>query len=131
MDAAAPGHRPVILVADDDPDIRSILTMLLREEGYRILEAADGQEALDHALSRSVDLILLDLGMPRLTGQGFCQAYRERDGQAPVILITAAHGPAITEALETCGAADCVTKPFDIERLLATIERHTTQPSAC
>src|SRR5687767_2811202 len=89
MDTPSPGIVPLILVAEDSPDIRAVLTMLLEDEGYRIVEATDGQDALEVALDRHIDLILLDVAMPRLTGTAFCLAYRNRGGHAPVILITA------------------------------------------
>jgi DNA-binding response OmpR family regulator len=115
---------PVILVAEDSPDIRALLTMLLEGEGYRVVGAIDGQDALEHALNCQIDLILLDVDMPRLTGTAFCLAYRFSGGHAPVILITAALSGAIKVAVEACGAVGLIHKPFDVEQVLAMIERH-------
>jgi CheY-like chemotaxis protein len=124
MDMLSPGTMPVILVAEDSSDIRAVLTMLLEEEGYRVVGAIDGQDALEQALGRRIDLILLDVAMPRLTGTAFCLAYRSGGGHAPVILITAALSDAVAVAVEACGAVGHIRKPFDIVQVLAMIERH-------
>src|SRR6476469_6294544 len=93
-----------ILVADDSVDIREVLTLLLAEGGYRTLPAADGRRALDVALGQPVDLIVLDLEMPRLDGHAFCAAYRERGGRAPVLVLSGAHPEAVAAAVASCGA---------------------------
>jgi CheY-like chemotaxis protein len=121
-DPSAP--RAVILVAEDDPDIRGVLEMLLPGEGYGVVTTADGVEALRLATRRRPDLILVDLLMPRLGGIGFCRAYRDRGGTAPIVLLTAMTGPAVQAAVEACDASAYVAKPFDIDVLLATIARH-------
>ncbi len=122
MNAADPA--PIILIADDDEGIRSILVELLTDEGYDVLIAADGQEALDLGLSHRADLILLDLAMPRLDGPGFCRAYREHDGQAPVIVVSASNERDVAAAVETCGAEGHILKPFDLDKVVATVARH-------
>src|SRR4029434_5982103 len=106
------------------PDIRAVLTMLLEDAGYGVVEAIDGQDALERALDREIDLILLDIAMPRLTGTAFCLAYHYRGGHAPVILITAALSDAVAVAVEACGAVGHIVKPFDIEQVLDMVERH-------
>jgi PleD family two-component response regulator len=93
MDMLSPGTMPVILVAEDSSDIRAVLTMLLEDEGYSVVEATDGQASLELALDRGIDLIQLDSAMPRLSGTAFCLAYRDRDGHAPDILITGICSP--------------------------------------
>jgi two-component system chemotaxis response regulator CheY len=128
MVTPSPGTIPVILVADDSPDIRALLTMLLEDEGYSIVEATDGQDALELALDRDVDLILLDVAMPRLTGTAFCLAYRNHGGDAPVILITAANDEAVAAATEACGAVGHISKPFNIEHVLQMVERYVGGP---
>jgi CheY-like chemotaxis protein len=127
-DTPSHGAIPAILVAEDNPDIRDLLSMLLESEGYSPVAAADGQDALELALGRDVDLILLDIAMPRLTGTEFCLAYRTRGGHAPIILITAANDEAVTAAIEACGAVGHIRKPFAIAQVLEMIERHTANP---
>lgn len=114
-----------ILVVEDDVEVRDVLAMLLTESGYDVLQAIDGQHALDLLADDVVDLILLDYGLPRLNGSAFCAAYRERGGRAPVILLSAAPGDTAGAAFEACGAVAYVPKPFDVDELLAAIERST------
>jgi len=121
MEAAAPASDPTILVAEDDPDIREILEMLLADAGYRVLTAVDGIDALDVTRSARLDLILVDAGMPRLDGAGFCRAYREDGGTTPVILVSAAHDEVIAATVAACGAAAYIAKPFEIDRVLDVI----------
>ena len=117
---------PLVLVIEDDKDVREMFRDLLGDEGYRTILATDGAEALDLAFSEAPAIILLDLGLPRLDGPGFCRAYRERAGAAPIVLVTAADQQTVKEALATCGAAACILKPFEIELVMDTIERFAT-----
>jgi DNA-binding response OmpR family regulator len=69
-----------VLIAEDDPDIRQILHTFLEEEGYTVVSAVDGEDALGLATTRHIGLIVLDLQMPLLNGEAFFRAYRERGG---------------------------------------------------
>ena len=113
-----------ILVADDSAVIREVLTTLLDDEGYRTVEAANGRDALDLALSQHVDLIVLDLEMPLLNGHAFCAAYREHGGQAPVLLLTGSSPGAVAAAIDSCGAVGFIPKPFELDEVLTSVERH-------
>jgi CheY-like chemotaxis protein len=124
MDAAATGTGPVVLVVDDSEDVRSLLAILLLRAGYQVLDAIDGQAALELASGRRVDLVVLDLSMPRLDGAAFCRAYRGRGGTAPVVLITATQGDELEAAMRACGAVGHIPKPFEIEQALAVIEHY-------
>lgn len=115
---------PLILVADDDPDILDVLSEILADEGHRVQTAAHGAEALDLALAEVPDLVLIDLMMPVLDGAGFCRAYRDAGGRAPIVLITAAEPSRLPELVESSGANGCIVKPFTIDEILATIARH-------
>ena len=126
MQNAAQADGPLVLVAEDDKDVREVFHDLLDDEGYRTLMATDGAEALDLALREAPAIILLDLGLPLLDGPAFCRAYRERGGEAPVILVTAANRQTVEEALAACGAVAYIAKPFDIEVVRDTIERFAT-----
>jgi two-component system chemotaxis response regulator CheY len=118
----SPGVIPVVLIAEDSPDIGAVLTTLLEDEGYSVVEATDGQAALELALDREVDLILLDIDMPRLSGTAFCLTYRSSGGHAPVVLITAADDQAVAAAFQACGAVGHIRKPFNIEHVLEMVE---------
>jgi CheY-like chemotaxis protein len=113
-----------ILIAEDDPDIRHVLHELLQDEGYVPLIVKDGQEALDVVLTQHVDLILLDLQMPVLDGEGFCTVYHERGGTAPVVLVTAASPTLVESALTACGAAGYISKPFDLNDVIEAVAKH-------
>src|SRR6266496_4333653 len=128
MNASGAAPVPVILVADDSLDIRDALSALLEDEGYNPVEAADGQDALALALERNVDLILLDLSMPRLTGTAFCQAYHDRGGTAPIVLVTGFYSNDVVATIEACGAVGYLPKPFEIDQVLKLIERNVGRP---
>lgn len=112
--ASAPGP-PRVLVVDDDPAIRRICSAWLSLDGYEVLEAADGQEALDLALTEAPAVVLLDLSMPIL--DGFCVAAamraEERTREIPLVVITGETGPHIIERVHEIGVAGLFIKPFD------------------
>ncbi len=109
-----------ILVVDDKPNVRAMLKDYLSEQGYRVVTAENGQDALYSARYEKPDLVLLDVMMPRLNGFQFLPAFR-RESQAPVILLTAKieeHDKVVGLEL---GADDYVTKPFGMRELLARV----------
>jgi two-component system, OmpR family, KDP operon response regulator KdpE len=113
--------RPLVLVADDDPDILALVRFRLERDGYEVLSAPDGEAALDLALARTPDLALLDVMMPRLDGYEVTRRLREHGPTTtiPIILLTArVQEPDVERGFEA-GADDYVTKPFDMEELLA------------
>jgi two-component system cell cycle response regulator len=122
--AAAPPGRPRLVVADDDPDARELLAMMLGED-YAVQVAADGQEALDLALAGRPDIVLMDVYMPRLDGLEALQALRAEPVTAdlPVILVSG-RGDELTRARSLdLGAVDFLQKPFSPRELKARIER--------
>jgi CheY-like chemotaxis protein len=123
MSTSSASSRPVILVVDDDLHMRDLFELLLTGEGYGVLTASDGVEALRLAERRKPALILADVVMPRLDGVGFAQSYHERGGTAPIVLVTAVTGTAAEAAVAASGAAAYLRKPFDVDRLLEIIAR--------
>jgi DNA-binding response OmpR family regulator len=111
MTALSTAAGAVILIGDDDRDVRDTLVMLFESEGYCTVVAVDGVDALNLARRERPELILLDMGMPRLVGAGFCRAYRAEGGATAVVLISAGI---------PCAAAS-IEKPFDIDELLETV----------
>ena len=120
-------ERPVapVLVVEDDEGVRGAFVALLASEGYRVMEAADGLEALE--LLRAAEtlpcLILLDLMMPRMSGWDFC-AVQKRDERLlsiPVVVVSA--DPLAARAMRM-GAAAVLQKPADPEQLLELVKRH-------
>jgi len=109
-----------ILIADDDPQFLRALRITLGARGYEVLLARDGQHALEMAIDHKPDIILLDLGMPRLDGVQVIEAVRGW-AAAPILVISGRSGSAEkVEALDA-GADDYVTKPFSMDELLARI----------
>jgi DNA-binding response OmpR family regulator len=113
-----------LLVVDDEMRIRTYLHRSLSAQGHTVYEAADGQAALDHLDSGDVDLVLLDLTMPRRDGLDVLSMLKQRESSPPVIVLTAATEiSARIQALDR-GAVDVVTKPFSGAELSARIRRH-------
>ncbi len=111
--------RPLVLVADDDPDILALVRFRLERDGYEVLSAPDGETALDLALARTPDLALLDVMMPRLDGYEVTRRLREHGPTTtiPIILLTArVQEPDVERGFEA-GADDYVTKPFSPQAL--------------
>ncbi len=106
---------PRILVVDDDPAIRLICTTWLTLDGYEVLEAANGQDALDLAFTAEPAVVLLDLSIPVLDGFGVAAALRanERTRELPLVVLTGETGPRVTRRVFEMGAAGFFTKPFD------------------
>jgi two-component system KDP operon response regulator KdpE len=118
-----------VLVIDDEPPIRKLLRMGLSTQGYRVIEAADGQSALDH-MREKPDLVILDLGLPDMQGLELLRTMRTRDERVPIVVLSSrADEGAKVQALDL-GADDYVTKPFGMDELLARIRaalRHQLQ----
>jgi DNA-binding response OmpR family regulator len=120
---------PLVLVADDEEDIRALVAFRLRRAGYDVITAADGAEALTLATTRLPDLIVLDMMMPKATGLEVTRSLRELDStrDIPVILLTARAQEADVASGFEAGADDYVKKPFspmDLQlRVQALLER--------
>jgi DNA-binding response OmpR family regulator len=109
-----------VLVVEDDVEIADVLRRSLRQEGYQVESAADGVQALERSAVFMPDLVVLDLGLPRLDGIEVCRRLRT-EGDVPILILTAR---AETEARVTgldSGADDYLVKPFERQELLARI----------
>lgn len=111
-----------VLVVEDDAAIRRGLCDVLRFGGYGVLEAADGETGLDLALGADVDLVLLDVLLPRLDGFGVLAKLRAARPTLPVILVTAKGAESDRVQGLKGGADDYVVKPFSAKELLARVE---------
>jgi DNA-binding response OmpR family regulator len=117
-----------ILVVDDEPDILLLLRMNLEAEGHEVLLAADGEMALARIAEHRPDLVLLDVMMPLLDGWGVLQAI---DGQErAVVMVSAKADPRDAEKALQLGALDYLTKPFDLDRLLAVVDQQLARTPA-
>ncbi|MFE4711475.1 MULTISPECIES: response regulator transcription factor [unclassified Paenibacillus] len=118
-----------VLVIDDEERISRLLQLELSHEGYEVEIAHDGREGLELALGQSWDIIILDIMMPGLNGVEVLRRLRKADETTPVILVTARNTtPDIVSGLDQ-GANDYITKPFEIEELLARIRAHIRTPA--
>ncbi len=116
-----PQRERTLLVVDDDPAILITVSEILSDEGYQVVTASNGAEALE-ALGRVMpQLILLDMRMPVMDGWEFARSLSEEQQAIPLIVMTAAYD-ARQWALEI-GAAGYLAKPFDLTELLAVVER--------
>ncbi len=112
-----------ILIADDEPNILLSLEFLMQREGYRVLVARDGQQAIDAILQHRPDLVLLDVMMPIKSGFDVLQALRERDDLAAIrVLMLTAKGREIDMAKGLAlGANAYMTKPFSTRELVEKV----------
>ena len=110
-----------ILIADDEPDLRRMLTAYLKAEGFEPSVAADGPQALERVRAEAPDLVVLDVGMPGIDGFEVLQRIRA-DSDVPVIMLTARSEEVDRVVGLTVGADDYVTKPFSPRELAARIK---------
>ena len=108
-----------ILIADDDPEIRNVLRMLLEEEGYQVISAENGEEVLKKA-DDTIDLFILDVNMPVMSGFAAGAELRKRT-YAPMIFLTAYSGESDKAIGYSAGADDYITKPFSLAVLRARV----------
>ncbi len=119
----------VVLVVEDEKAIADILKFNLTKEGYRVIEAADGEEALEVAKRFSPDLVLLDVMLPKLDGFAVCKKLRLWT-DAPVIMLTARVDEVDKILGLELGADDYITKPFSIRELLARVKANMRRMSS-
>jgi two-component system, OmpR family, KDP operon response regulator KdpE len=120
--------KPTVLVIDDELQIRRLLKVCLEGNGYRVLEAANGQEGITQAAQYHPDVVLLDLGLPDMDGIAVLKRLREWS-QVPVVVLSVREREEDKVAALDNGADDYVTKPFSTGELLARLrvaQRHAT-----
>lgn len=110
-----------VLAVDDDPSILDLMTDILTGEGYRVLSATNGAEALRVLDVDRPCLVLLDMRMPTLDGWGFAAGMRQRGLRYPVVVVTAAENARAWA--QEIGADGYLSKPFQLRDLLRTVER--------
>lgn len=117
-------ERPLVLVADDDPDILSLVTLRLERDGYEVIGAPDGERAVEKALERTPDLALIDVSMPKLDGYEVTERLRQHEPTSaiPIILLTArVQDSDVARGIEA-GADDYVKKPFSTADLRTRVQ---------
>jgi CheY-like chemotaxis protein len=109
-----------VLVVDDDASIRELLATALAEDGYEVVPASNGQDALSVCEHWRPDVIVLDLMMPVMDGWTFAKRLHERD-EIPIVVLSAAND--LERHAKAVGATDVIGKPFDLDQLLPKVAR--------
>ncbi len=113
-----------ILIVDDEPDITRTISMMFESEGYDVITAEDGQDAINKAYADSPDLIILDMMLPLMDGRDVASMLKidQRFKKVPIIFITAQTQKCDKESLKNSPAEFCIFKPFDLDVLKDKIE---------
>jgi CheY-like chemotaxis protein len=114
-----------ILVADDESHILNVVSLKLRNAGYRVITAADGQEAFDLAVQEKPDLVITDYHMPRLSGIELCRRLKQdpQTSQIPAIMLTARGYHLDEQDTIDSGILEMLSKPFSPRHLLLTVNQ--------
>lgn len=118
-----------ILAVDDSPSMRKMVAFTLQEAGFHVIEAVDGEDALEKAQQHSgIAVVLADQNMPRLDGLGLTRKLRSLEAfrQTPILILTTESSDAMKQAGRAAGATGWLVKPFDPTRLVDVIRRVTT-----
>ncbi len=119
-----------ILIVDDEPAIRRFLHTSLTAQGYRVIEVADGASALHSIKTNPVDVVVLDLGLPDISGFDIISKLRDEGSVVPIVILSSRTDEGGKVKALDLGADDYVTKPFGVDELLARIRaalRHRVQ----
>ena len=114
-------EQKTVLIVEDEKNIVDILRFNLMREGYRTLEAYDGEDGLHKARSENPDLILLDVMLPKMIGFDVCRTLRQEGNNVPVIILTAREEESDKVLGLEIGADDYITKPFSMRELIARV----------
>ncbi len=124
---AAVDSRPTVLVVEDFEDNRFMMRRLLEMSGYRVVEAVNGNQAVEMAESESPDIILMDLSLPVLDGLAATRRIRERNGdgagRVPIIAVSAHDSADFHAEALAAGCNEYVTKPIDFDQLVRLLDR--------
>lgn len=112
-----------VLVVDDALFMRNKAAKLLKENGYEVVEASNGAEAIDVYVKEKPDVVLMDITMPVLDGIGGVKGIKEKDPQAKVIMVTALGQRSMVLEAIRAGARDFIVKPYDPQNLLEAIKK--------
>lgn len=114
-----------ILAVDDSASIRQMVSLTLRDAGHQIIEAVDGQQALDIARGEAVDAAIIDINMPRLDGISLVRELRRIPAYrfTPLLILTTESSPDKKQAGRAAGATGWIVKPFHPDKLLATVRK--------
>ncbi|WP_296811980.1 response regulator [Thiocapsa sp.] len=114
-----------ILAVDDSASMRKMVSFTLTGAGFHVVEAVDGQDAYEKALTHTIDLVLTDQNMPRLDGLGLTRKLRENPKfkTTPILILTTESSDQMKQAGRSAGATGWLVKPFDPGRLIEVIQK--------
>ena len=112
-----------ILVVDDDYELSDGLRIILEKQGYRVVQARDGQQGKQAIYNHKPDLVILDMMMPRMGGYPVLEHFRNKAEAPPIIMITANEGSRHKAYAEYLGVVDYLRKPFAMERLMEAVNK--------
>ena len=114
-----------ILAVDDSASMRQMVSFTLKNAGYSVVEAVDGEDAFDKARAREFDLVLTDQNMPRLDGIGLTRKLREHPNfkATPILILTTESSDQMKQAGRAAGATGWLVKPFDPTKLIEVIKK--------
>src|SRR5271170_8375996 len=113
----------MILIVDDDTELNDGIRAMLENQGYRVMQARDGQQGKQLVYQHRPDLVILDMMMPRMGGYPVLEHFRGKSDAPPVIMITANEGSRHKAYAEYLGVVDYIRKPFAMERLLESVHK--------
>ena len=116
-------EKKTILVVDDDQDLSDGLRAVLENQGFRVIQARDGQQGKTQVYNQHPDLVILDMMMPRMGGYPVLEHFRGKPDAPPIIMITANEGSRHKAYAEYLGVIDYIRKPFAMERLLESVHK--------
>ena len=118
--------KKVILIADDSPTIRKFVAFSLTMQGFEVVSAKDGMEAIEHLPAQKVDLIITDLNMPNLDGFELIRSIRKNEDyyEIPIIILSSLSGSEEIEKGMSCGANSYLVKPFDPKRIQYEVAKY-------
>src|SRR5256714_14055467 len=116
-------EKKTILVVDDDQELSDGLRIVLERQGFRVMQARDGQQGKQSVYQNRPDLVILDMMMPRMGGYPVLEHFRNKPDAPPIIMITANEGSRHKAYAEYLGVVDYIRKPFAMERLLEAVQR--------
>jgi CheY-like chemotaxis protein len=119
------GSQFLILVVDDAPDNLAMISLALQQQGYQVVTAANGEDAVSVAIQTLPNLILMDINLPGLDGLGATRRIRETEGlrEVPIVAVTALGTEGFQRAAYDAGVAGYLTKPIDLDRMNQLIAR--------
>jgi DNA-binding response OmpR family regulator len=112
-----------ILIVDDDYELSDGLRTILERQGYRVMQARDGQQGKQMIYNQNPDLVILDMMMPKMGGYPVLEHFRDKGDAPPIIMITANEGSRHKAYAEMLGVDDYLRKPFAMDKLIEAVQR--------